>query len=44
VNGVLTEVQGSGGVSPIDAPASFRAQEAMFAHGWFSTITSEVFG
>jgi sulfide dehydrogenase [flavocytochrome c] flavoprotein chain len=44
VNGVLTEVQGSGGVSPIDAPASFRAQEALFAEGWFNTITNEVFG
>jgi sulfide dehydrogenase [flavocytochrome c] flavoprotein chain len=43
VNGVLTEIPG-GGVSPVDAPASFRAQEAMFAEGWFNTITSEVFG
>jgi NADPH-dependent 2,4-dienoyl-CoA reductase/sulfur reductase-like enzyme len=43
-NGVLTEVPGSGGVSPIDAPRSFRAQEALFADGWFNTITSEVFG
>jgi NADPH-dependent 2,4-dienoyl-CoA reductase/sulfur reductase-like enzyme len=44
VNGVLTEVQGSGGVSPADAPRSFRAQEALFADGWFNTITNEVFG
>jgi sulfide dehydrogenase [flavocytochrome c] flavoprotein subunit len=44
VNGVLTEVPGSGGVSPIDAPRSFRAQEALFADGWFNTITNEVFG
>jgi sulfide dehydrogenase [flavocytochrome c] flavoprotein chain len=44
VNGVLTEVQGSGGVSPTDAPSSFRAQEALFAEGWFNTITNEVFG
>jgi NADPH-dependent 2,4-dienoyl-CoA reductase/sulfur reductase-like enzyme len=44
VNGVLTEVPGSGGVSPGDAPRSFRAQEALFAEGWFNTITSEVFG
>jgi sulfide dehydrogenase [flavocytochrome c] flavoprotein chain len=40
----LTEVPGSGGVSPLDAPASFRAQEALFAEGWFNTITSEAFG
>jgi NADPH-dependent 2,4-dienoyl-CoA reductase/sulfur reductase-like enzyme len=44
VNGVLTEIQGSGGVSPVDAPPAFRAQEAAFADGWFNTITSEVFG
>ena len=44
VNGVLTDVPGSGGVSPLDAPRSFRAQEALFAEGWFNTITSEVFG
>jgi sulfide dehydrogenase [flavocytochrome c] flavoprotein chain len=44
INGVLTDVQGAGGVSPIDAPRSVRAQEALFAEGWFNTITSEVFG
>jgi sulfide dehydrogenase [flavocytochrome c] flavoprotein subunit len=44
VNGVLAEVPGSGGVSPADAPRSVRAQEALFADGWFNTITSEVFG
>jgi sulfide dehydrogenase [flavocytochrome c] flavoprotein chain len=43
-NGVLTEVPSSGGVSPLDAPTSFRAQEAMFADGWFHSITGEVFG
>ncbi len=44
VNGVLTEVPGSGGVSPGDAPRSLRTQEALFAEGWFNTITGEVFG
>jgi NADPH-dependent 2,4-dienoyl-CoA reductase/sulfur reductase-like enzyme len=43
LNGVLTEVPGSGGVSPGDAPRSFRAQEALFAEGWFNAITGEVF-
>ena len=43
VNGVLTAIPG-GGVSPADAPRSFRAQEALFADGWFNTIASEVFG
>jgi sulfide dehydrogenase [flavocytochrome c] flavoprotein chain len=44
INGVLTDVQGAGGVSPVDAPRSVRAQEALFAEGWFNTITGEVFG
>lgn len=43
-NGVLTDVEGAGGVSPADAPASFRAAEATYADAWFQTITSEVFG
>jgi NADPH-dependent 2,4-dienoyl-CoA reductase/sulfur reductase-like enzyme len=33
-----------GGVSPVDAPSSTRAAEAIFANGWFKTITEEVFG
>jgi sulfide dehydrogenase [flavocytochrome c] flavoprotein chain len=44
INGVLTDVQGAGGVSPVDAPRSVRTQEALFAEGWFNTITGEVFG
>lgn len=43
-NGALTDVEGAGGVSPADAPASFRALEATYADTWFQTITSEVFG
>ena len=43
-DGQLREVEGSGGVSPANAPSSFRAQEATFADGWFNTITAEVFG
>src|SRR5262249_7726274 len=33
-----------GGVSPADAPSGVRAAEAVFADGWFKTITAEVFG
>jgi hypothetical protein len=44
VNGVLTDVEGSGGVSPADAPRSFRNAEAAYAEAWFKTITAEVFG
>ncbi|MGD9614519.1 MAG: FCSD flavin-binding domain-containing protein [Alphaproteobacteria bacterium] len=44
VNGQLADVEGAGGVSPLDAPASVRAEEALYADGWFRTITAEVFG
>jgi NADPH-dependent 2,4-dienoyl-CoA reductase/sulfur reductase-like enzyme len=42
--GQLADVEGAGGVSPADAPRSFRALEATYAEAWFRTITSEVFG
>jgi hypothetical protein len=38
------DVEGAGGVSPINAPASVRAAEASQADGWFNTITTEAFG
>jgi len=44
VNGQWLEVEGAGGISPVDAPRAFRSQEAKFADGWFNTITSEIFG
>src|SRR5262249_6758733 len=43
-NGILTEVENSGGVSPVDAPRSLREQEAKLTEAWFETITAEVFG
>ena len=44
VNGQLTDIAGAGGVSPLDAPAGQRAQEAAYADAWFKTITAETFG
>ena len=44
LDGVLTDVPGAGGVSPLDAPKSVRLQEAVFAEAWFKTITRSVFG
>lgn len=41
-DGVLTEV--AGGVSPMDKPAAFRAEEARHAEAWFETITRAVYG
>jgi sulfide dehydrogenase [flavocytochrome c] flavoprotein chain len=43
-NGQLVEVEGSNGLSPVDAPMSTREQEAKLADGWFNTITGEIFG
>jgi sulfide dehydrogenase [flavocytochrome c] flavoprotein subunit len=43
-NGLLTDVEGAGGTSPLDAPDALRAQEATFADAWFKTITHETFG
>jgi len=43
-NGVLADIEGAGGVSPLDASHENRALEAQFAEGWFKTITAEVFG
>lgn len=42
--GQLTEVPGSGGVSPANAPRATRVLEAALAEGWFRTIAGEVFG
>jgi sulfide dehydrogenase [flavocytochrome c] flavoprotein chain len=44
VNGQWLEVEGAGGISPLNAPAAFRQQEAKLAYGWFNTITAEIFG
>jgi sulfide dehydrogenase [flavocytochrome c] flavoprotein chain len=42
--GQLADVEGAGGVSPLDAPPDFRAREANYAAAWFRTITAETFG
>src|SRR6516164_3638134 len=43
VGGQLADVEGAGGVSPLDAPPDFRAHEANYAAAWFRTITAETF-
>lgn len=42
--GVLADVEGAGGTSPVDAPKSVRKQEAAYAEDWYRTITTSVFG
>lgn len=43
VDGQYVDVEGSGGTSPLDAPAAFRAAEAKYADAWFRTSTGEIF-
>ena len=43
-NGVLADIEGAGGTSPLDAPDAQRVQEASYAETWFKTITDEAFG
>jgi sulfide dehydrogenase [flavocytochrome c] flavoprotein subunit len=43
-DGVWTDVEGAGGVSPVDAPKANRQLEATYAEGWFQRITNEVYG
>ncbi|TCK28134.1 sulfide dehydrogenase (flavocytochrome c) flavoprotein subunit [Ancylobacter aquaticus] len=43
-NGLLAEVEGAGGTSPLDAPQAVRAEEAAYGEAWFGTITTEAFG
>jgi sulfide dehydrogenase [flavocytochrome c] flavoprotein subunit len=42
--GVLADVEGAGGISPVDAPMALREQEALYAADWYRTITRQVFG
>jgi NADPH-dependent 2,4-dienoyl-CoA reductase/sulfur reductase-like enzyme len=44
VAGDIKRIEGAGGESPVDAPASTRALEAQFAFGCFKTLTEEAFG
>jgi len=43
-DGLLAEIKGAGGVSPLEAKPAQRAAEAAYAEAWFHTITGEVFG
>ena len=40
----IYKVKESGGVSPMDADAQFRVQEARYARGWYDSITDDSFG
>lgn len=40
----IVGIDGSGGLSPMEADARFRASEASFAEGWYDSITQDMFG
>jgi sulfide dehydrogenase [flavocytochrome c] flavoprotein subunit len=42
--GKIAEIKGAGGVSPAKADSDFRAMEAVYAKGWYSSITQDVWG
>ena len=42
--GKLIEVPDSGGVSPMDANATFRAAEARYGAAWYSAISADIWG
>lgn len=43
-NGLLTDVPGAGGTSPLNAPEPVRQAEALYAEDWYKTITADAFG
>ncbi|WP_449411667.1 FCSD flavin-binding domain-containing protein [Methylobacterium komagatae] len=43
-DGLLADVPGAGGISPLDASDAVRAQEAAYGESWYRTITRDVFG
>ena len=42
--GVLADIPGAGGISPLEADGDIREAEARYAEQWFHTITQDVFG
>ncbi|WP_280189937.1 NAD(P)/FAD-dependent oxidoreductase [Delftia sp. PS-11] len=42
--GQLIEVPGSGGVSPLEGTATFRAAEARYGEAWYAAISADIWG
>ncbi|MDO5619967.1 MAG: NAD(P)/FAD-dependent oxidoreductase [Paracoccus sp. (in: a-proteobacteria)] len=40
----VVEIEGAGGVSPIEADAEFRKAEAVYGAGWYEAITTDIWG
>lgn len=43
-DGKLIKVQGSGGLSPMDGSDFDRQQEALYADGWYRSISNDIWG
>tara|TARA_B100000427_G_scaffold300521_1_gene282956 strand:+ start:214 stop:1506 length:1293 start_codon:yes stop_codon:yes gene_type:complete len=43
-DGKIVKVAGSGGLSPMDAPEFDRQQEALYADGWYRSISNDIWG
>ncbi|WP_027014740.1 NAD(P)/FAD-dependent oxidoreductase [Comamonas composti] len=43
-DGKLIEAPDSGGVSPLDGDARFRAAEALYGEAWYAAISADMFG
>ena len=43
-DGQISKVEGSGGVSPLEASPKFRTREARYSYGWYQSITQDSFG
>lgn len=43
-DGKINKVEGSGGLTPSEFNAEYRAREVQYAHSWFKNITVDVFG
>lgn len=43
-DGKIVKVEGSGGLSPMDASDQARSREVQYAHSWFNNITNDTFG
>ena len=41
---LIAPVEGSGGLSPMDASAEARRREAEYAYSWYNNITADIFG
>lgn len=43
-DGKIVKVDGSGGLSPMDVPDFGRKQEALYADGWYRSISNDIWG